>query len=225
MKRSTYKAFTLIEMLIVMGILVILMVVGVAAGRFAIDRSNEIAHKNGATQLYQAAQAHYTDEGKFPVDSSTVEEMTSTGGALEKYLDMGAFKGGSEATYYYFTNETQQAVLICVTLGGFYDITEKGIACIGNGFGDPDMTGPAATITKEKLDPVEDVALYESVLTYSTRSNWDGKKWINVGGDDGAGGVDCTYGADGCCATCTPNPKLGTVCPDVIDPDCSATTY
>lgn len=199
MKKSTYKAFTLIEMLIVMGILVILMVVGVAAGRFALDRSNEIAHKNGATQLYQAAQAHYTDQGKFPPDdaSSTIEAMTSSGGALEKYIDMGAFKGGSEATYYYFTNETQQAVLICVTLGGYFDITEKGITCIGNGFGDPEMTGPAATITKEKLDPVEDVALYESVLRYNVRSNWDGKKWGNVGGDDGAGGYDP-------CAPCEP---------------------
>ena len=66
MKRATYKAFTLIEMLIVMGILVILMVVGVAAGRFAIDRANQIAHQNGATQLYQALQSHFTDYGRFP---------------------------------------------------------------------------------------------------------------------------------------------------------------
>jgi type II secretory pathway pseudopilin PulG len=134
MNKRSYKAFTLIEMLIVMGILIILMAVGVAAGRFAIDRANEISHKNGATQLYQALQAYYTDNLKFPEPGSNFKNMLSSGGILLKYLDMGSFKGGSDATYYYFTNKEKQSAIVCVTLGGTADSGEKGVVCVGNGF-------------------------------------------------------------------------------------------
>lgn len=181
-----YKAFTLTEMLIVMGVLVILIVVGVAAGRFSIDKSNEIAHKNGATQLYQAAQSFYTDNGVFPDGNTTdgtpisIEQMTADGGSLKNYLDLGLFNGGSEATYYYSTNTSKQAVLICVTLGGIDDELKKGIICVGNGFGDPTMGEGFGTITKEKYLPVEDPASYELIKKAKTRSNWDGRTWTPI---------------------------------------------
>ena len=113
MKEISYKAFTLVEMLIVMGILVILIVIGVSTGRYAIDSSNEVEHKNGATQLYQAAQSFYTDNGVFPESQAadgtpiSIERMTAEGGSLKNYLDLGIFNGGSEATYYYSTNTSK----------------------------------------------------------------------------------------------------------------------
>lgn len=192
MKRSTYKAFTLIEMLIVMGILVILMVVGVAAGRFAIDRANQIAHQNGATQLYQALQSHFTDFGKFPAGvagapAPLLSEMTAINdgslNSLGKYLDMGSFKGGSEADYFYFVNSTKQSVVVCVSLGGFEDISEKGISCVGNGFGD-DTLGDGASVTflidKEFYDPKisADATIITNILGWYNSSQWDGKDWI-----------------------------------------------
>lgn len=188
MDRKLYKAFTLIEMLIVMGILIILMVIGVAAGRFAINRANEIAHQNGANQLYQALQSYFTDQGKFPVSANegtgadataTLENMTSSGGILAKYLDMGAFKGGSEATYYYFVNTNHQSVLVCVTLGGYDDETDKGIACVGNGFSDESMSPSAlATLNQDKLEADVAGSLYDTILN-STGSDWNGKGWGN----------------------------------------------
>jgi len=190
MKRATYKAFTLIEMLIVMGILVILMVVGVAAGRFAIDRANQIAHQNGATQLYQALQSHFTDYGRFPDGSRTLEQMTkdtaNIEGALGKYLDMGSFKGGSEADYSYYVNSTKQAVVVCVTLGGADDETNKGVSCVGNGFnltGDEAVgqNGQAFTISKEFYEADDNDAEYNAILEADT-SFWNGDGWgtINV---------------------------------------------
>lgn len=186
MKRSTYKAFTLIEMLIVMGILVILMVVGVAAGRFAIDRANQIAHQNGATQLYEALQSHFTDYGKFPTNTATLAEMTmntdNVENALGKYLDMGSFKGGSEAEYTYFVNTTRQSVVVCVTLGGIDDVTEKGITCVGNGFGDPDLTYDGTNPITVEYHPFDStgviLAEYNGILAYTTNvSEWNGKAW------------------------------------------------
>jgi type II secretory pathway pseudopilin PulG len=144
MDRKAYKAFTLIEMLIVMGILIILMVVGVAAGRFAINRANEIANRNGATQLYQALQGHYTDYGKYPAvdtNGSFADVVNGDSGenTIGQYLDMGSF-GGKEATYVYLPNSERQSLLICVTLGGTGDSGQKGIVCAGNGFGDGDIS-------------------------------------------------------------------------------------
>ncbi len=162
--QKTYKAFTLIEMLIVMGILIILMVVGVAAGRFAINRANEIANRNGATQLYQAMQAHYTDYGKYPemggassnpTKFSEVINGTSGKNTIGQYLDMGSF-GGKEATYSYFPNTDYQALLVCVTLGGKDDEGSKGVVCAGNGFGDDKIVFAgevnAGNFMKDKID-------------------------------------------------------------------------
>jgi type II secretory pathway pseudopilin PulG len=179
MGRKSYKAFTLIEMLIVMGILIILMVVGVAAGRFAINRANEIAHQNGANQLYQALQSYFTDNGKFPPIDANLATMTNTGGVLAKYLDMGAFKGGAEADYYYFVNTNHQSVLVCVTLGGLGDITGKGIACVGNGFKDSTLTisgsVTAQNLTEDKYESGSD--MHTAILDGANKASWYGKSW------------------------------------------------
>lgn len=202
MDRKTYKAFTLIEMLIVMGILIILMVIGVAAGRFAINRANDIAHQNGANQIYQALQAYFTDNGKFPSNSGVgqlntlnIATMVKDVNMLGKYLDMGSFKGGSEADYTYYVNGNRQAVLVCVTLGGLQDVTRKGLSCVGNGFKDSSML--PATMQNLDVDKIEvdsaggvtnkvatgatstaDLKLiYDAVLQDTNRSTWCGKTW------------------------------------------------
>ena len=180
MDRKIYKAFTLTEMLIVMGILIILMVVGVAAGRFAINRANEIANRNGATQLYQAMQAHYTDYGKFPqISSEGVASLSAviTGesgqNTIGQYLDMGSF-GGKDATYFYLVDGEFQSMLICVTLGGIDDEGSKGIVCAGNGFSDSDV---GVTVTTDKVETDDDA--YSDILevTDTHQANFEDKSF------------------------------------------------
>jgi len=191
--QKTYKAFTLIEMLIVMGILIILMVVGVAAGRFAINRANEIANRNGATQLYQAMQAHYTDYGKYPqpATGSTFYAMVtgeSGPGTIGQYLDMGSF-GGKDATYIYLPNKEYQSMLVCVSLGDIGDEANKGFVCAGNGFGDKDITltnesgcGNGKELVKDKIEPGE--TCYDALKSAETglRGIFKDKKW-DLGND------------------------------------------
>ena len=57
MDKKKYPAFTLIEMLIVMGILSVLMAIGVAVARFAIQRANNIQHQSAVDQMFQALQS------------------------------------------------------------------------------------------------------------------------------------------------------------------------
>ena len=183
MRKSLYEAFTLVEMLIVMGILIILMVIGITAGRFAINRANDVAHQNAVDQIYQGLQAYYTDNRDFP-DATTVDELIGTVGdesaPLNKYLDSGAFKGGTEAEFYYFVETAQkQSVLVCVTLGGEDDARERGVYCNGNGFGDEDLTiGASATgaLVTDKSIPYGESPAYVSI-TGAAGAVWDGSAW------------------------------------------------
>lgn len=181
MKRNFYEAFTLVEMLIVMGILIILMAIGITAGRFAINRANDVAHQNAVDQIYQGLQAYYTNEREFPAQV-TPQVLMSAGttpadNLLYDYLDQGAFKGGTEATFFYFVEaDQQQSVLVCVTLGGEQDAKERGIYCNGNGFGDADLLTGA--ITDKNIEPAttQYVAIMDSTIL-NIESEWDGNAW------------------------------------------------
>lgn len=182
-----YSGFTLVEMLIVMGILIILMAVGITAGRFAINRANDVAHQNAADQIYTALQAYYTDNRKFPLAT----ELTTTGGVafadaiadggiLNKYMSEGEFTGGTEATFYYYVEPNmQQDVLVCVSLGGLGDITQRGYYCTGNAFGADG--GPGATITQKNVPFSEADAGYPGATgnVWTVVNDWNGKDFVD----------------------------------------------
>jgi type II secretory pathway pseudopilin PulG len=134
--RKEYKAFTLVEMLIVMGIIIILMAVGIASGRFAIRRANKIEHQNAAEQLYQALQSYYTDNREYPGTETVDALVTGIGlgeadNSIADYID--DFDGGSDASYSYTVDGTGQETIVCVTYGGLGDENALGIYCTGNG--------------------------------------------------------------------------------------------
>ncbi len=134
-----FKAFTLVEMLIVMGIIIILMAVGIASGRYAIRRANRIEHQNAAEQVFQALQSYYADNREYPGKGGTLADFSAlmADDMLGQYID--DFDGGSEATYAYEVDGTGQEILVCVTYGGDGDANELGIYCTGNGIAG-DMT-------------------------------------------------------------------------------------
>ena len=189
--RKEFKAFTLVEMLIVMGIIIILMAVGIASGRFAIRRANKIEHQNAAEQMYQALQAYYSDNREYPdkggADGETPQALfTGTGlseatNSVVPYID--DFDGGSEATYGYAVGTDGQEVIVCVTLGGIGDANGLGIYCTGNGINGT-IGGP--TIQDIEYDPTDtteyDLAIDVFDGTLGTSSNWDPAiEWTSPG--------------------------------------------
>lgn len=150
MGNRKYSGFTLVEMLIVMGIIIILMAVGIAAGRFAINRANDVAHQNAADQLFVAAQSYLTDEREYPVvldwDDALGDCVADP--CLNEYLSIGEFRGGTDSTYYYWTNDASDAVLVCVSLGGWNDADFRGFYCTGNGFSS-ENSGPGSLTQKD----------------------------------------------------------------------------
>lgn len=154
-----YKGFTLVEMLIVMGILSVLMGIGVSVARFAVQRANNIQHQSAVDQMYQAFQSYYTDNREYPRYSDdqqagslpgSFEEALDVGGALDVYVD-AAFDGGAPTTFYYVVDESNvapQEFLVCVAYGGVDDEAEMGGYCNGNGFGILPEDAPAPLTTK-----------------------------------------------------------------------------
>jgi type II secretory pathway pseudopilin PulG len=190
MRNRKYEAFTLVEMLIVMGILIILMVIGIAAGRFALNRANDVAHQNAADQLYQGLQAYYTDHRAFP-DSTVCPEGGCTPAAmmddndiLGQYMDMGSFNGGTAATFIYFVggDNEDQAALVCVSMRGTKDINDErddgAYYCSGNGFG---LTGEevmtsgtdSITVTTKTIEKGEDAWEQFETGDFTYSSDWE----------------------------------------------------
>lgn len=198
MRKSFYEAFTLVEMLIVMAILIILMVIGIAAGRFAVNRANDVAHQNSADQIFQGMQAYYADNREY-ADTTPTSSNGGTAGAIKtligpsgsctktvnplcEYLDAGAFNGGTDATYYYFTNADKQALLICVSLGGLADTKSRGFYCTGNGFGDDSIRigtgGATAASLNQKMVPYTNPPSTEyTALKGAAGSAWESGEW------------------------------------------------
>jgi len=195
-----YSGFTLVEMLIVMGIIIILTVVGITAGRFAINRANDVAHRNAVDQVYTSLQAYYTDNRRYPAHNDpvmcnsgtcSVEILVGTpqgeAGTLVPYIDKDSFDGGSTATYFYGVggDAGDQAVLVCVTLRG--DAAENtihpdgAVYCAGNGIS-VDITFDGATAGNIQV-PVKEMT-YSGNNTdpawatfASGGSTWDGDTW------------------------------------------------
>lgn len=145
-----YKAFTLVEMLIVMGILIVLISIGVMVGRFAIQKSQDIKHKDAAKILYTALVKYKYINGAYPgigSCSGCIEREffayalgyngTPDNYILKEYLNDGEiFDGGTDATFYYAVDSIDQRfVVVCVSLGGIDDENERGFFCTGDGIG------------------------------------------------------------------------------------------
>lgn len=177
-----YTAFTLIEMLIVMGIIMILIGVGVGLSRWSIQRAGIIDHQNAAENLYSALVKYRNEEGFFPLlgtGGTRIEEeffayalgYRGSNAVLAPYVSEDQFDGGSDATYYYDVDDTDgQVAIVCVSLGGIDDEGDQGFYCTGNGVGYLPADG-TAKITQQDIDADSPLANIVQSL--------DDSDWIN----------------------------------------------
>src|SRR4030095_8554625 len=71
-------AFTLIEMIVVILIIMVLMGFVFTAGQGVLDRTRKVQAKNDLTQIVTAINAYYTEYGRYPVPgtpSSTPDDF------------------------------------------------------------------------------------------------------------------------------------------------------
>ena len=160
--KKRYLGFTLIEMLIVMGIMIILMAAGIAGGRFAIQRANRIQKQSALRNLYQASMGYYTDHRQFP---ASTDPETLVNGDLDFYIDTGAFDGGVLGDFWYYVDGDRQAIVFCAE---YADDGPLGGGCEGNAFDDlhPDAEN-------DMDEDVWDVVINNNPLNNAPSARWD----------------------------------------------------
>jgi type II secretory pathway pseudopilin PulG len=167
-----YSGFTLVEMLVVMGIIILLMAMGIGGGRLALQSASNITFKSGVKQMQEAALTHYSAKGGYPAGPTNPKTLLTGTGAFTGYVE--SFDGGNDTTYFYIVDTAKQSVLICVDLAA--DLAgKKDIYCEGNGFGK--NMGLATTINAKTLvnGTAEWTAL--NAVRSSAGSNWVNKAW------------------------------------------------
>jgi type II secretory pathway pseudopilin PulG len=180
MRRSTtsYKGFTLIEMLIVMGILILLMALGIGGGRLALQNAADVATQGAVKQIYEAAQTYLSKNGAYPISAAATSVGTIATTTLKDYME--SFDGGNDTSYLYSTDSAGQYILVCAYQGGTHGSgAARSLVCEGNAFGNATVTG-SANLTKKKLDATTDAATITSFLGVATlsKANWQSKAWV-----------------------------------------------
>jgi len=175
-----YSGFTLIEMLIVMGIIIILMAAGIAGGRFAIQRANRIQKQNAVENIEQAAWGYYTDYRNFPRTENQTEvaqlnPQNLLENYLEVYLDAGQFDGGIDGRFWYFVEPTRgQEMVVCAELHG--DDVDVGIYCSGNGLDTLPPFEQLASLPPDNIfKPTGEFGPVYTAITGSNSSEWNGE--------------------------------------------------
>ena len=169
---------------LVIPLITIVSIGGIVAGRFAVNRANVIAHQSAVANIYEALQAYYADHRTYP-EAQTPKLLIE--GPLHNYIyyNGSVFMGGTETTYHYFVESAannQQAVLVCVSMGGINDVNHSGYYCDGNGFGDSKLVIGSTTgaAIDQKLLYWSGANPYYSINADSQyASEWNGSGWSN----------------------------------------------
>lgn len=187
-----YKGFTLVEMLIVMGILIILMAIGIFVGRYAIQKSQDVKHKDAARNLYAALVKYKIDNKAYPGIggcSGCIEREffsyalgfngTPDQHVLKDYLEEeSGFDGGTDATFYYAVDEyDRQFAIVCVSLGGIDDESERGFFCVGDGIGYLPESGP---VNDQDIESQESGDPLATVVKSLDDSDWKNKEGFDL---------------------------------------------
>src|SRR5262249_37360216 len=80
MKKTGTRAFTLIELMVVIGIIVILISLAFPVFQSVLERAKKVQAKNDLTQIVTAANAFYTEYGRYPTTVVSGDASYGPGG-------------------------------------------------------------------------------------------------------------------------------------------------
>ncbi len=166
------KGFTLVELLVVMGIMAVLIAIAVAGLAFAMRRSRNTARQSSVDNLDKALSAYYTENEQYPTASS-MEQLIET--ELDEFLE-GSWDGGaSNSIYCYKPGDDNLLFVVCASQEEFSG--DDTYFCKGTGMG---QDGFPSGSTDNATPPTEAVC-----------NSWDGDDWGSADtGDPGGVGDD-----------------------------------
>ena len=80
MRRTEEQSFTLIELMVVIGIIVILLSLAFPVFQGVLERAKKVQAKNDLTQIVTAVNAFYTEYGRYPATCTTTTDAYFGGG-------------------------------------------------------------------------------------------------------------------------------------------------
>ncbi len=135
--KKQYNAFTLIELLIVMAVIVILMGIGLLGGRFVIKRAHKTEHQAILADLVKATESYNLDNAGYPeVGPGHYDTFSALMADYEnaKYLDHPFDDThGQAATFYYVVSPVNDSYYFCAE-----NTADNYVVCDG-----PDAPSPA----------------------------------------------------------------------------------
>jgi prepilin-type N-terminal cleavage/methylation domain-containing protein len=178
LKRGNIKAFTLIELLIVMGILVILIGLSITVARYSIRRASTIHHMDAARELESALLKFKNENGYVPQIGSCAScfEQDFFGytlgylgeeAVLREYVEQWPFDGGTDTTFYYDTDDLGQFFVVCVSLGGIDGDGNLGYYCTGTGIG---FVPEGAPVENQNIDAEDATSI--NIIRGMDDSDW-----------------------------------------------------
>jgi prepilin-type N-terminal cleavage/methylation domain-containing protein len=87
--RLRNEAFTLLELLVVIGVIAVLAGLLFPAAQSALDRAKKVQAKNDLIQIVTAVNAFYTEYGRYPIDSTITTDAAATYGPAESTAENG----------------------------------------------------------------------------------------------------------------------------------------
>lgn len=140
------RAFTLIELLIVIAIIAILAALALPAGQSALNSAKKTTAKNQCVQIATAITAYETEYGMLPanssgkVDSALVKNLISTNPRGIVFIEATAWKAGKGGTNSSgaFCDPFGSTNVYSVSLDTNYSNVQSNVA-LGGGFGNTNL--------------------------------------------------------------------------------------
>lgn len=110
-------------------------------------------HQNAAEQLFTATQAYLADVREYPLVTDwrdSLGECLGNSPCLNSYLSLAEFNGGTDTTFYYWTNK--EASLVCVSEVNDKPEKYSDYYCTGNGFEQPGVPGSISSKDVDEED-------------------------------------------------------------------------
>ena len=133
MRRTEKQAFTLIELMVVIGIIVILLSLAFPVFQGVLERAKKVQAKNDLTQIVTAVNAFYTEYGRYPTTANT--DGTATYGPGGSTTENGALLSELRATT--SALNTRQIVFISPPDSKDQTNPRSGVKSSTSGFYDP----------------------------------------------------------------------------------------
>jgi type II secretory pathway pseudopilin PulG len=128
--RSTSKAFSLIELLVVATIMILLTTIGLVSYQSANRNARNAKRKADLSTVQQALVLYRTDEATYPSGNGSAAAFNTMVSTIDDYLSVSTIVDPKSPTYDYIYTSDNTTFSVCATLELANAVTQQ--FCLNN---------------------------------------------------------------------------------------------